>query len=54
MTKRGTPEKIVQSAMRLPADLHKALGHIAESKRLSLNQAVVQAVDEYIQREGRN
>ena len=54
MTKRGKPEKIIQSAMRLPADLHKALTRIAESKRLSLNQAVVTAIDEYIQREGRN
>ncbi len=50
--KRAKPEKIVQSAMRLPADLHKAITRIAKSKRLSISQAVVQAVSEYVQREG--
>lgn len=50
--KKAKPERIIQSAMRLPADLHKAITRIAASKRLSINQAVVTAIDEYIQREG--
>jgi hypothetical protein len=52
VAKRIKPEPVVQSAMRLPVDLHKEITRIAASKRLSINQAVVQAVDEYIQREG--
>ena len=55
MARKAKSEKIIQSAMRLPADLHKAITRIAESKRLSINQAVVQAVEEFIKREeGRN
>jgi predicted HicB family RNase H-like nuclease len=48
--KRAKPDK-VQSAMRLPTDLHRKITRIAASKRLSVNQAVVQAVDEYVRRE---
>jgi predicted HicB family RNase H-like nuclease len=50
VAKRVKPEPVVQSAMRLPKSLHKAISEIAASKRLSLSQAVVQAVEEYIER----
>ena len=51
MARKVKPEKVIQIGMRLPVDLHKMMVRLAASKRLSLNQAVVQAVDEYIERE---
>jgi predicted HicB family RNase H-like nuclease len=53
MAKKAKPEKTIQCGLRLPASLHAAISRLAASKRLSVNQAVVAAVDEYIQREGR-
>ena len=45
------PEKTMHSTLRLPLSLHTAINRIAERKRLSMAQAIIQAVDEYIQRE---
>jgi predicted HicB family RNase H-like nuclease len=53
MAKKAKPEKIIQTGLRLPADLHAAIARIADRKRLSMAQAIIQAIDEYIQREGR-
>jgi hypothetical protein len=53
MAKKAKGEKVIQSTMRIPASLWKELNRIADRKRLSQNQAVVVAVEEYIQREGR-
>jgi hypothetical protein len=50
MAKKAKPEKIIQTGLRLPADLHAAISRLAVSKRLSTNQAIVMAVDEFIQR----
>jgi hypothetical protein len=51
--RKAKPEKVIQSTMRLPVSLWEGINAIAARKRLSMAQAVVQAVEEYIQREGR-
>ena len=45
-------EQIVSFTLRLPKSLWKEINAIASSRRLSMSQAVVQAVDEYVKREG--
>lgn len=45
------PEKTLNSTLRLPVSLHAAINRVAERKRLSMAQAIIQAIDEYIQRE---
>jgi len=47
------PEQTKASTLRIPISLHKAITRIAERKRLSMAQAIITAIDEYIQREGR-
>jgi hypothetical protein len=49
--KTSKREKTVQSTMRLPVDLWEAIRQIADRKRLSMQQAVIFAIEEYIQRE---
>jgi hypothetical protein len=49
--KRVKPEATVQSTMRLPRDLWEQIRTIADRKRLSMQQAVIFAIEEYIQRE---
>jgi hypothetical protein len=52
MKKKAKPkEEIIQSTLRLPRPLWERINHIAIDKRLSMAQAVVQAVSEYCDRE---
>jgi predicted transcriptional regulator len=44
-------EETVNSTLRLPASLHKQLSDLAWAKRLSMAQAVVEAVAQYVKRE---
>lgn len=45
-------EQTKSSTLRIPIDLHKKITRIAKSKRLSMAQAIIQAIDEYCAREG--
>jgi hypothetical protein len=49
--KRAKPEKTIQSTMRLPVDLWEGIRTIADRKRLSMQQAVIFAIEQYIERE---
>jgi predicted transcriptional regulator len=49
--KRQSKEEIVQSTMRLPRSLWERINHLAIDKRLSMSQAVVDAVEQYCDRE---
>ena len=51
MAKKQKGEKAIQSTMRIPEKLWRELNRIADRKRLSQNQAVVLAIDEFIERE---
>lgn len=51
--KRKPKEEIIQSTLRLPRPLWEKINHIAIDKRLSMAQAVVQAISEYCEREAR-
>jgi hypothetical protein len=44
-------EEIVQSTLRLPRPLWRKINHIAVDKRLSMAQAVLEAISEYCKRE---
>jgi hypothetical protein len=46
-------EVIIQSSLRIPKPLWERINRIATSKRLSMAQAVIQAIAEYCDREGR-
>jgi predicted transcriptional regulator len=46
------PEETKSSTLRIPIDLHKKIKRIADRKRLSMAQAIIQAIDEYCAREG--
>jgi len=46
-------EEIIQSTLRIPRSLWTQINHIAVDKRLSMAQAVIQAIDEYCKREGK-
>ncbi len=46
-------EEIIQSTLRIPRSLWTKINHIAVDKRLSMAQAVIQAIDEFCAREGK-
>ena len=46
-------EEIIQSTLRLPRPLWEKINHIAVDKRLSMAQAVIQAISEYCKREAK-
>jgi hypothetical protein len=46
-------EVIIQTSLRIPKPLWEKINRIAADKRLSMSQAVIQAVAEYCDREGR-
>lgn len=52
--KKATKEEIIQSTLRIPRPLWEKINHIAIDKRLSMAQAVIQAITEYCKREGGN
>jgi hypothetical protein len=49
---KAAKEEVVSSTLRLPRELWTRINHIAVDKRLSMAQAVIQAVAEYCDREG--
>jgi hypothetical protein len=49
--KAKKPEQTIQSTMRLPVDVWEAIRSIADRKRLSMQQAVIFAIEEYVERE---
>jgi len=51
MKKANPKEEIIQSTLRLPRPLWEQINHIAVDKRLSMAQAVIQAITEYCKRE---
>jgi predicted DNA-binding ribbon-helix-helix protein len=51
MNEANPKEEIIQSTLRLPRPLWEQINHIAVDKRLSMAQAVIQAITEYCKRE---
>ncbi len=51
MKKANPKEEIIQSTLRLPRPLWEQINHVAVDKRLSMAQAVIQAITEYCKRE---
>ncbi|HXP69654.1 MAG TPA: ribbon-helix-helix protein, CopG family [Candidatus Dormibacteraeota bacterium] len=51
--KAKSAEEVVNSTLRLPRPLWEQINHIAIDRRLSMAQAIIQAVAEYCKREGR-
>lgn len=47
--KRGRPS----TSIRFPAELRARLSRLAESRDTSMNRLIVQAVREFVEREGR-